>query len=142
MPFEGGPYVQAACFCDLVIEDKSGSISLIRIIDNLTRTAPSGNIPDTLDPFIYNLKLVIMLKADKVVGRHTVHIEPELPNGSTLPKVSLNIQMKGEEFGANIIMNMPFQFTLEGLYWFFVYFDDALITKIPFRVIYNPIRSG
>jgi len=36
MTFENGPYLQAAVFCQDVIEDRSGVLSLIRLIDTLT----------------------------------------------------------------------------------------------------------
>jgi hypothetical protein len=50
MPFEGGPYVQAACICENVIEDKVGSFSLIRVIDTLTTSAMGGVVPHEMPP--------------------------------------------------------------------------------------------
>ena len=50
--------------------------------------------------------------------------------------------MEGEERGFNNIVNMVFTFTMEGLYWFNVYLDDALLTRIPLRIKYNRIVTS
>jgi len=57
MPFDRGPYVQAACICEMVIEDKTGAISLIRLIDTLTHEVGGPNPPDEMPPLSFNGKL-------------------------------------------------------------------------------------
>lgn len=48
MTFEEGPYIQMAAFCQQVIEDKTGVLSLIHVIDTLTHTAAGPDAPDEM----------------------------------------------------------------------------------------------
>jgi len=139
MQFEQGPYVQMAGICDQVIEDKTGVLSLIRIIDTITHTVEGPNAPPEMPPVTYPMKMVIMLKSGRARGRHELKIIPELPSGETKRPHIRSIQMEGEEKGFNNIINMLFTFTMEGLYWFDVYLDDSLLTRIPLRIKYNRV---
>jgi hypothetical protein len=139
MASEQGPYIQMAGLCDQVIEDKTGALSLIRIIDTITHTEARPDAPEEMPPVTYPLKMVIMLKSGRARGRHELKIAPELPSGEVKSPFSRTIHMEGEERGANTIINMVFTFTTEGLYWFNVYFDDSILTRIPLRINYNRI---
>ena len=139
MTFEQGPYIQMAGLCEQVIEDKAGSFSLIRIIDTITHTEAHPDAPTDMPPVTYPMKLVIMLKSGRARGRHELKIIPELPSGENKPPFTRSAQMEGEERGFNNIINMVFTFTMEGLYWFNIYLDDSLLTKIPLRIKYNRV---
>jgi hypothetical protein len=139
MQFEQGPYIQMAGLCDQVIEDKTGVLSLIRIIDTITHTEKRPDAPEEMPPVTYPMKLVVMLKSGRAHGRHELKTIPELPSGELKPPLTQSVQMEGEERGVNHIINMLFTFTMEGLYWFNVYFDDSLLTRIPLRVKYNRV---
>ena len=80
-----------------------------------------------------------MLKSGRARGRHELKMVPELPSGEIKPPFSRSIQLEGEERGTNNIINMEFTFTMEGLYWFNIYLDDLLLTRIPLRIKYNRI---
>ena len=142
MAFEDGPYIQAACFCDMIIEDKTGVISLIRVIDTLTHTAAGPNPPDDMPPMPYSMKLVLMLKSGNARGRSNLRIVPELPTGETKEPFVVTAYFEGEERGQNVVANMSFVFEVEGLYWFNVYLDDQKLTAIPFRIKYNRIVAS
>ncbi len=139
MTFEQGPYLQMAGLCENIIEDKTGSLSLIRIIDTITHTEARPDAPPDMPPVTYPMKMIIMLKAGRARGRHELRIVPELPSGEVKPPLTRSVQMEGEERGFNNIVNMVFTFTMEGLYWFNVYFDDSLLTRIPLRIKYNRV---
>ena len=142
MVFEMGPYIQVAAFCEKVIEDKTNVVSLIRLIDTLTHTEARPDAPEEMPPVTYPLKLVIMLKPGAARGRHELRIVPELPSGELLQPFTSSIHLAGEERGANVFADVPFTFKIEGLYWFHVYLNDILFTKIPFRMIYNRLITG
>jgi len=142
MAYIGGPYVQLACLCDQVIEDKSGALSLIRIIDTLTRTASGPNIPEEMPPFQQTLTLVLALKSGNARGRNTLTIKPELPNGETKDPLYFTVHFEGEERGTNTILQLNFPFDYEGLYWFEIWLADQHLTSIPLRVRYNRIITG
>lgn len=137
-----GPYIQAACFCDTVIEDKTGVLSLIRVIDTLTHAEAGPTPPEELPAFGHTLKLVLMLKSGVARGRYNLKIVPELPNGTTQPPLLVTVHFDGEEKGQNIVADMNIVFTLEGLYWFDVFLDDTKFTAIPLRVKYNRVVVG
>ena len=139
MTTEQGPYIQMAGLCEQVIEDKTGVLSLIRVIDTITHTAAGPDAPTEMPPVNYPMKMVIMLKSGRARGRHELKIIPEMPSGEVKPPLIRSIQMEGEERGVNRIINMLFTFTMEGLYWFNVYLDDSLLTRIPLRLKYNRI---
>ena len=139
MTFEQGPYIQMAGLCEQVIEDKTGALSLIRIIDTITHSEAGPDAPAEMPNVTYPMKMVIMLKSGRARGRHDLKIVPQLPSGETKSPLVRSIHMEGEERGFNNIINMLFTFTMEGLYWFNVYLNDALLTKIPLRIKYNRI---
>jgi hypothetical protein len=142
MGFENGPYVQVACFCEMVIEDKTGPLSLIRIIDTLIHTEVGTPPPQEMPPFLHQLKLVLMLKSGMVERRHDLVIVPELPSGETEKAMNFTIHLEEEEKGQNIVVTVAFTFEFEGLYWFRVYFDNEKLTAIPIRVRYNRVTTG
>ncbi len=93
--------------------------------------------PEDMPQFTYTLKLVIMLKSGAARGRHELKVIPELPSGETKPPFITSVQFEGEERGVNVVVNIPFTFTLEGLYWFRVSIGETLLTRMPFRIMYN-----
>ena len=139
MTLEQGPYIQMAGLCEQVIEDKTGALSLIRIIDTITHTEARPDAPTEMPSVTYPMKMVIMLKSGRARGRHELRIIPELPSGETKPPFTRSVQMEGEERGFNNIINMVFTFTMEGLYWFNIHLDDSLLTRVPLRIKYNRI---
>ncbi len=109
------PYILAALLCENVIEDKTGSLSVIRIADKVefeTQGMPEGYKP------------VIAIKVMR-------------PNGEqkgapiTLPTVKL----LGGDQGSNTILNLNLGVEDEGLHWFDIYFQDDLLTRIPLTVV-------
>ena len=142
MAFEDGPYVQAACFCEMVIEDKANVLSLIRIIDTFTQTAMGNPPPENMPPVTLNFKLVLMLKSGTARGRYDLKIVPEFPDGSAKTPIITTAHFEGEEKGHNQVANLTFTFPLEGLYWFDVFIGDNKITSLPIRVKYDRVVVG
>lgn len=137
--FEHGPYVQAALFCEKVLQEKDSVNSLIRVIDRLTHTIVGPAVPEQMEPFTYAMTLVLMLKSGKAQGSFQVRVDIEPPSGVAKRGLSLPVFLEGGERGANVVLQMNVQFAEPGLYWFDVYFwdnEDKLLTRMPFRVIY------
>ena len=143
MPFETGPHVQAACFCETVLQDKAtNTLSLIRIIDRVTHNVQATSPPDDMPAFHHKMMLVIMLQSDQARGRHTVTVLPELPSGltgDTMFEATVNFGVGGS--GQNIVVNLSYEFQLEGLYRFRVYLNEEFLTALPFHVQYNRITT-
>ena len=141
-PFEQGPYVQVAAFCERVLREADGVVSLIRIVDVITHTERGTNPPKDMPEVRYPLTLVLTLKSGRTRGRHEVTITPELPSGETLPSTTISVRMEGEGKGQNIISQIDIPYSLEGLYWFNVKFNDDIITRLPLEVRYSRLATG
>lgn len=139
MSFEKGPYLQVAVFCERVLHEQDGVISLIRVIDRVTHTVGGKSPPDQMEPFDYEMFAVISLKAGEARGRHEIKIERESPSGVRDPSMipPMTVHLEGADRGANVVMKMVIKFEAEGLYWFHVNLEDESLTKMPFRVLYS-----
>lgn len=134
--FERGPYLQAALICERVLQEANGVLSLIRVVDRVTRSVAGPAAPEVMEPFTYPLTIVIMLKSGPARGSYQVRIDIEPPSGMRRPGPSMPALLEGEDRGVNVVVNMNLQFTEQGLHWFDVYFDNTLISRMPFRIVY------
>lgn len=139
MPFERGPYLTTAVFCEQVLQEASGVLSLIRIVDRMNVTVSGPDAPEEMPPQQLNWTLVITLKSGDVRGSHPVKIVPELPSGETKPPVILSVHFEGGNKGQNLVSRVQMPLTMSGIYWFRIYVDDQLITKVPIELIYSRI---
>ncbi len=134
--FEHGPYLQAALFCEKVLQEQDGVHSIIRVIDRVTHTVVGPAPPEQMEPFSYPMTLVLMLKAGKAQGSFQVRVDIDPPSGVPKRGPALPVFLEGGERGVTLVVQMNIQFAEPGLYWFDVYFEDKLLTRMPFRVIY------
>lgn len=139
MAFDRGPYLSVATFCENVIEDKGGSLSLIRIVDRFQMEAQGTVVPEEMPPTMLNWFLVICMKAGEARGTHAIKVEPELPSGIRIQPLILSAYFEGGNRGTNLVTKLGFQLKMPGIYWFRIYIDDMFITQIPLEVIYTKI---
>lgn len=138
-----GPWLMMAVLCEKVIEDKSGILSLIGIIDRITLTASGEGAPARMPPTGINLTAVIGFKSGFVPrGQYKIGIQPVSPSGKKLPMLSLPILLEGDDRGANCIIQFGANIAEAGLYWFDVFFEDRMVTRIPLRIVYEAISLG
>ena len=137
MVFENGPYLQVAAFCEQVIEDKSGVLSLIRVVDRLTVNAAGAEVPEDMPPFDLNWKLVLVLKSGEVRGSHPIKLVPELPDLEKKQPLIVTVHLEGGNRGTNVVTDFRMRMEMPGIYWLNVYFDDELLTRMPIQVIYS-----
>ena len=81
--------------------------------------------------------MVIILKAGHMRGTATVKIRPLSPSKKEMPSIEIPILFEGEERGVNIVLPVVMGVQESGLYWFDVFVDDQLFTRIPLRVVYQ-----
>lgn len=134
-----GPYITTAAFCETLLTEASGVLTLVRIVDRITHTAVGPNPPEEMPPAHLEWTLVITLKSGDASGSHPVTITPQLPSGETLKPVILSAHFEGGNKGVNLISQMNMQLPMPGIYWFHIYVDDELMTKAPLEVIYSRI---
>lgn len=132
-----GPHVQLAALCENVLQESSGVLSLIRIVDRLTMSATPG-APSSMPTAQIHLKAVIALKSDTARGRSKVGLRPQKPSGIYLNEVISPVLFEGEDRGTNLIIDLNLELDEEGLYWFDVLVDDRVVTRMPLRIVYAP----
>lgn len=137
-----GPYLSMAVICEKVLNEQDGVLSLIRIIDRVTVGASGPDVPDEMPPAPLNFTVVVSLKSGAARGRHKLVLRPEDPSGHQMNALEVPIHFEGEDRGANIIINFAITAEQEGLYWIDVLFSDAVLTRMPLRVIYQPQKTA
>jgi hypothetical protein len=50
--------------------------------------------------------------------------------------------MDGENKANHVVLNLNETYELEGVYWYDVFIDDILITRMPFQITYMRLSSG
>jgi hypothetical protein len=126
------PYLAAAFFCDQVLQEQDGVASAIRIIDRIfiPELAPPKDAKAAAD-----MRMFISFKGGGYVGKATVKLAPTAPSGKALKEQQIEIQFSRElNAGANIIIRAALAFEEEGVYWFDVYCNDELVTRMPLDV--------
>ncbi|HWS83304.1 MAG TPA: hypothetical protein VN207_03505 [Ktedonobacteraceae bacterium] len=137
-----GPYLAAALICEKVLQEKDGTISIIRMIDRVTLTAPAALSSETLPPVSLNLNAFIAFKAGSAKGRNTVKWRVETPSGVVLPEQLLPVLFEGEDRGINLTLALNLLVDQEGLYWFDLFLEGQLLTRIPLRIFYQRIGQS
>ncbi len=138
-----GPFINAAFFCERVIEDKEGVLSAIRIVDRVLNVATGLDTPAAMPPMPVALTLLITLKSGAAKGRNDVRITVERPSGIRSDLASaLSVVLEGDDRGANLVMNLGLTMTEEGLYWFDVFVDEVFATRVPLRILYQRQQPG
>lgn len=150
------PLLAAAFLCEKVLEEKDRVLSAIRIIDTFTVVPPS-NLPEGSEPKLA-ITLLITLKAGDADGDHELQVKLRSPFGKDLkgeygfgPSMAEGVSVgagaflrapfklaKGQpETGINMVINCLVPAKEFGVYFFDVFVDDELMTKIPFRLREN-----
>lgn len=134
-----GPYLQAAFFCERLLEEADGVYSAIRIVDTIAAAVPEKTSQPEWVPVAVNLTLFITFKAGQARGAYDLTVVMDPPAGAS-PKDpderhTQTILFDGrDDHGITIIMPIAMQVDQNGVYWFAVYLGDRLMTRLPLRV--------
>jgi hypothetical protein len=132
------PYVTAALLCEKVIEEKDGSLTIIRIADRLQYRLDAinlpGGFPQDVRPAV-TIQGLVSLKSGLVTGDHVTTVILEKPNGTRKEIINFPFKFLGKDQGQNLIMNINLGVDEDGLYWFDVHFDGELLTRIPLLIM-------
>jgi hypothetical protein len=144
MPNEssGGPYVAMATFCEKVLHEKDGVLSIIRAIDRVMITTSGVGAPAEMPPNVINYPIVITLRSGFAKGRFNLTLRPQSPSGKIFGQLSIGVLLEGDDRSANIVLNAAIPLSEEGLYWFDVLLEEQLLTRIPMRLIYQHLSQG
>jgi hypothetical protein len=133
-----GPFVSIACVCQTPLQEGNGILSIIRVLD---RIPVVGTTPQMQPQPLQNLILVVVLRSGILRATHKVKIVPIGPGEKTLPASEMSVLFEGDDRGPAIILPVSLVATEEGLYWFDVYLEEQLLTRIPLRVIYQRLQA-
>lgn len=140
-----GPYI-TALLCERVLEEKDGIKTAIRIIDRVTHVRVGPDAPSTLEPFDYQLSLLIKLTSGATRGLYSVAVHLVKPSGESKEVVRQAVNFEGDDDRVgDIVGQMKMRIEMTGVYWFEIFLDDRgrteLLTRLPFRVVYLPQMS-
>src|SRR5271157_3128346 len=125
------PFVQVACICQTPIQEVNGYVTVVRVMD---RIAIPGFTPQMPPTPLQNLCLLLILKSGLLRETHSIRVVPVTPSGKQLPPiVETNGLFEGDERGTITAVPVPLIVDEEGLYWFDVYVEEDLLTRIPLR---------
>lgn len=127
------PYAVVATFCENVIEGKDGTLSLIRVVDNITVTL--GPDHERYPPLVAHAVLATILRSGEAQGLYTLKFILRPPSGEERQSPDMPIEFTGEERGINIRAEFVFPVTMPGLYWVDLMVDGEKLTSVPLRLI-------
>ena len=134
------PILAAALLCERVLEEKDGVNSLIRCIDRIVVQAQGQQVPGQMPSIPVSVWAFISFKSGSARGRFSVTLVPRTPSGFKLAGPTIPLLFEGEDDrGINIKLLVNFQAQDKGLYWFDVVLDDEVISRMPLRLVYQPM---
>ncbi len=136
-------HLAIAVFCEKVLQEQDGVLSVIRVID---RFIVAGATPE-IGPTVLQFTILISFKSGFLRGKQNISLRPKSPSGVDLPSMDFPVLFEGDDDrGVNLGAGINFVVNEEGLFWFDVYLADELVTRMPLRVIYQrmalPMGAG
>ena len=127
-------YLQMAVFCEKMLREADGVISVIRIVDRFTVNGATPEMP----PQVLQFMIIVSFKSGFMRGKQTIAIRPVSPSKEDLPAMEFPVLFEGDD-DRGMALAFPVQWVPpeEGLYWWNVYLNQELVTSMPLRVIYQ-----
>jgi hypothetical protein len=128
------PWLNLAVICEKILQERDGAISIIRVIDRWNFVGAAKE----MGPQVMRFHFFIMFRAGILRGKQRIHIRPHSPSGQDLPAMEFPVLFEGDdERGIAVATEAQIGVDQEGLYWFDVYLEDELVTRMPLRVTYQ-----
>lgn len=143
-----------AIICDSVLQDKSTNLlTAIRIANGwsvspyrFTPRLPDGSADEQNAQLFYppfSIRLITLFHSEKQT-KFTVTFRAITPTGRVMDiskgSISCEIPVDGETYTLNVKGNITTQES--GLYWFEVYVDGELATRVPLQVTLQAVDFG
>jgi len=136
-----GPYLAMAVFCDRVLQENNGVLSLIRVVDRIN-VSGGGGAPEEMPAIPLQLTAVLSFKSGFAKGKYTITLQPVTPSGKVLSPSKMQALFEGDDRGVNLIVNIALSVSEEGLYWFDLLVEEQLVTRMPLRILYQRTGGG
>ncbi|HZL96496.1 MAG TPA: hypothetical protein VFB99_22770 [Vicinamibacterales bacterium] len=138
----GGPWLQAAVFCEKVLTERDGVVSLIRVVDRFIFTATGAAAPEKMPESTFQVTGMLMFKSGFAKGSHDVKLALTTPSGVRMPEQTISMFLEGDDRGMNLGFSLNLAAKEEGLYWMDVRVRDRLFTRMPLRILYQRIQGA
>lgn len=146
-----GPFLSSALICERVLREADGTLSAIRIVDQITATIrPEGISPSEeaqLTPTLFTptLFMLVTFRAHPEHGRHRIEILGRSPAGKVTQLGAQDLEFGGPDVmtqgSANLIVGLNLSLRETGIYWFDLYLDDLFATSVPLRLVVSRPES-
>lgn len=128
------PLVAVAAVCERVLAETDNVFSAIRLVDIFYIPPPPPGLPADI-PQGADLTLFISLKSGDLVGAFDMRVTLRTPTGKVAEVHRGPMNLKGGEHGVNMRVRFVMPATEFGLYWFDVWFEEDVLTSIPFKLV-------
>ena len=129
------PSLRIAALCERVLEEKDGSLSLIRLIDRLIITGEGTDVPNELPPG--QVPLTALMSWVNGLGSYEAKVRIDLPDGSSFESPTIPFYLESLDKVQNQIVRLVVPVKRQGVYWFNFVLGDETRIRLPFRVIYQ-----
>jgi hypothetical protein len=130
-------YLHVATFCEKILREADGVSTIVRLIDRFNVQGTE----DEMQPIVLPFMIYISFKSGFMRGKQKISLRPKSPKGEDLPAMDFPVLFEGDDDRGPAIgfqVNWPAQ--EEGLFWWDLYLNDELITRMPLRVTYQQLR--
>jgi len=129
------PSLRIAALCERVLEEKDGSLSLIRLIDRLVITAEGTDVPKELPPG--QVPLTALMSWISGLGNYEAKIRVDFPDGNSFESPTLPFYLDSLDKVQNLVVRLVLPVKRSGIYWFNFVLGDEIKSRVPLRVIYQ-----
>ena len=133
-----GPYLDTACFCEQVVQEKDGTYSIIRLVNRITFW--SSDVQPGIK-LIMPLSLFISFKAGNVNGERELFLFQTTPSGKRgLMEYEwpLAITFQGDDTGKVVVVpGLIVRFESNGTYWIDIQLGKKIYTRLPLTISHS-----
>lgn len=130
-------YLHAATFCEKVLQEADGVLSLIRMVDRFNVMGET----EEMSPIILSFMVYISFKSGFMRGKQKVALRPKSPTGKDLPAMEFPVLFEGDDDrGPAMAFQVNWPAAEEGVFWWDLYLNEELVTRMPLRVTYQRMR--
>jgi len=127
-------YLHVATFCEKVLRESDGVLSLIRMFDRFLVPGTAEEMPPTPLAFM----VFISFKSGFMRGKQRIRLTPSSPSGKELPGMEFPVLFEGDDDrGPALGFQVNWIAEEEGVYWWDLHLNEQLMTRMPLRVIYQ-----
>ncbi len=136
-----GPFVAMAVLCQRVDRQPDGTVDVIGVVDGVAIDQPEVLVPGQDGPVV-SLTALVSVRAGDLRGRHALSVRGQYPSGSDGPSVARPVDFTDSTPGATLAIPLELELDGAGTYWFDVYCNDRLVTRIPLVVHLTGARTS